>query len=273
MSERIKNKPKKSLGQNYLTDENISSKIVDVFNIGKDDCVVELGAGQGAITKYIVPKTKNIIAVELDENNCRILEEKFYRLTVINEDILTLDLEKIAKMFKSIQKLRVIGNIPYSITTPILFKMIENRKYLHDIQLMMQDEVAKRIAGKPNTKDYGIPSVLAQVYSEVDLLFKVSRNSFYPKPRVDSRILKLTFTDKLADKIMNEQFFRKFVRAAFSTRRKTLRNSLKSIGINANEYNINFDFTRRAENLSVSEFIELSNKIYDEIYNKTIANK
>lgn len=265
MSERIKYKPKKSLGQNYLTDDNICRNIVDVFNIGKDDCVVEIGAGQGAITKYILSKTSNVIAVELDESNCRILEDKFPELKIINEDILSIDFAKIKKLFKSSCRLRVIGNIPYNITTPILFKMIDSREYLHDVQLMMQDEVAKRIAGKPNTKDYGIPSVLAQVHSDVEMLFKVSRNNFFPKPRVDSRIIKLTFTDKYTSQIADEVFFKKFVKAAFSARRKTLRNSLKSIGIDVNIYNLDFDFSRRAESLSVSEFINLSNDIQDKL--------
>ncbi len=246
-----------------MTDENISRNIVDAFKIAHNNFIVEIGAGQGALTKYILSKTNNLIAVELDENNCALLREKFPELKIVNEDILNIDFEKIKSLPGGKSKLRVIGNIPYNITTPILFKLIDNREYISDFQLMIQDEVAQRFAGNPNTKDYGIPSVLAQVYAKVELLFKVSKNSFYPRPRVDSRIIKLVFTDEFAKQINDEEFFKKFVKAAFSTRRKMLRNSLKSIGIEINKYNIDFDFTRRAENLTVKEFIELSNTIHE----------
>ena len=248
---KILNKPKKSLGQNYLTDENICRNIVKAFNIQSDDYVVEVGAGQGAITKYILDQTENVIAVEYDTGNSNILKEKFPELEIINEDILTLSLADIVRKKDLDQKLRVIGNIPYNITSPLLFKLIENRHIVSDAQFMIQEEVAKRLTAKPSTKDYGILAVFTQVYTQPKLLFKVSRNCFYPKPRVDSRIISLKFTDELISQIKDERFFRNFVRAAFSTRRKTLRNSLKNIFIYVNKMKINFDFDRRAESLSV----------------------
>ena len=259
---KILNKPKKSLGQNYLTDDNISRNIVKSFNIKSDDFIIEIGAGQGSITKYILSHTDNLIAVEYDVNNCNILGEKFPELEIMNEDILTLSLADIVRKKDLDQKLRIIGNIPYSITSPLLFKLIENRHLISDAQFMIQEEVAQRLTAKPNTKDYGILSVFTQVYTRPKLLFKVSRNCFYPKPRVDSRIIRLQFTDEMTDQITDESYFRNFVRGAFGTRRKTLRNSLKNIFIYVNKMNIKFDFDRRAESLTVKEFVKLCNKIY-----------
>jgi 16S rRNA (adenine1518-N6/adenine1519-N6)-dimethyltransferase len=264
--DKILNKPKKSLGQNYLKDENICRNIVRSFNIKSDDFIIEIGSGQGAITKYILSHTENLIAVEYDINNCNILREKFPELEIINEDILTLSLADIVRKKDLAQKLRIIGNIPYNITSPLLFKLIENRHLISDSQLMIQEEVAQRLVAKPNTKDYGILSVFSQVYSKPKLLFKVSRNCFYPKPRVDSRIIKFQFTDELINQIIDESFFRNFVRGSFGTRRKTLRNSLKNIFIYVNKMKIKFDFDRRAESLSVKEFIKLSNKIYSALH-------
>lgn len=264
--DKILNKPKKSLGQNYLKDENICRNIIRSFNIKPDDFIIEIGSGQGAITKYILSQTENVIAVEYDINNCDILRGKFPELEIMNEDILTLSFADIVRKKDLDQKLRIIGNIPYNITSPLLFKLIENRHMISDAQFMIQEEVAQRFAAKPNTKEYGILSVFTQVYAKPKLMFKVSRNCFYPKPRVDSRIISLKFTDELINLIKDENFFRNFVRGAFGTRRKTLRNSLKNIFIYVNKMNIKFDFNRRAESLTVKEFIKLSNKIYKTLY-------
>jgi 16S rRNA (adenine1518-N6/adenine1519-N6)-dimethyltransferase len=261
---KITHHPKKSLGQNYLHDENICRNIVSAFETKNDDFVIEIGAGKGALTKYLTEPTRNLAVIELDKNNCDVLKETFPGLKIINEDVLNVNFQELSNSFgKKKSKLRIIGNIPYNITSPILFKLIDNRQVICDAQLMIQEEVAKRLTAKPNTKDYGILSVFTQVYTKPKLLFKVSKNCFYPKPKVDSRVIKLEFTDELVSKINNEDFFRKFVRGAFGTRRKTLRNSLKNIGIDINELIIDFDFNRRAENLSVMEFIELSNGIYN----------
>lgn len=263
--------PKKYLGQNYLTDENISRNIVSSFNVKPDDAVIEIGPGKGALTKYIIEKTNNLIAVELDKNNCDILKNKFPKLILINKDFLTLDLNEILNKYFSrsaqLHKLRIIGNIPYSITSGILFKLVDNRNIIIDAQLMIQEEVAQRITSLPNSKEYGILSVQMQVFSNPKLLFKVSKNCFYPKPKVDSRIINFDFTKNQEQEIKDVEFFRKLVRAAFSTRRKTLRNSLKSIDINTDELGIDFDFSRRAESLETGEFINLSNYIHSNISN------
>ena len=256
--------PKKSLGQNYLTDDNISRNIIKLFNIKDDDIILEIGAGQGALTKLLLQKTKNLTAVELDSNNCRILNEKFAGLNIINKDFLKINLESIFEaenmrllLLSFPRKLRVIGNIPYNISSQIIFKLIDDREMITDAQFMVQEEFALRLAGKPNTKDYGIPSVLIQAFSEPKLLFKVSRNCFIPKPRVDSRIIYFDFTKSMEHKIHDLKFFRRLVKAAFSTRRKTLRNALKPQNLDLSKSGI--DLSRRAESLSVNEFISLSN--------------
>ena len=256
--------PKKSLSQNYLTDENISRNIVNAFDIKPDDNILEIGAGHGALTKYITSKTKNLTAIEIDKNNCRILKENFPGLNIINKDFLKLEFLSLLnnesrgslRRFTP-RNLRVIGNIPYNITSEIIFKIADNRHVIKDAQLMIQEEVAQRIASKPGSKQYGIPSVLLQSFSETEFRFKVSRNCFYPRPNVDSRIIYFDFTKSIENEITDTDFFKRFVKAAFSSRRKTLRNSLKTLNLELNK--AVFDFSRRAESLSVGEFIKLSN--------------
>lgn len=265
--------PKKSLGQNYLTDENICKNIVDSFNINAEDEVIEIGPGQGAITKYILEKTHNLTVVEFDRNNCAILKNKFPGLNIVNGDFLKHKInnvilsevndpaenktETFSPASQAQDKKRVIGNIPYNITTEIIFKLIDDRNHIKDAQLMIQEEVALRLAAKPNSKIYGIPSVFIQVFSEPKLLFKVSKSCFYPKPKVDSRVIQFDFTKSIEGKINDIPFFKKFVKTSFGTRRKTLKNSLSSLNLDLSK--ADFDFTRRAETLSVYEFIELSN--------------
>ena len=250
-------RPKKSLGQNYLTDENICRNIVNTFEIEPGEHIVEIGPGKGALTRYILEKTSNLTAIELDRNNCAILKELFPGLNIINRDFLKLDLSELLE--NKVEKLRVIGNIPYNITSPIIFKLMDNRTIVKDAQLMIQEEVARRITADPNNKEYGIPSVLLNVFGSSKLLFKVSRNCFYPKPKVDSRIIYFDFSMSQEEKVNNIDFFRKLVKAAFGTRRKTLRNSLKNIEADLSKAEI--DLGRRAESLSINEFIELSNRL------------
>lgn len=250
-------RPKKSLGQNYLTDENICRNIVNAFEIEPGEHIVEIGPGKGALTRYILEKTSDLTVIELDRNNCALLKEWFPGLKIINSDFLKLDLSELLE--NKVEKLRVIGNIPYNITSPIIFKLMDNRTIVKDAQLMIQEEVARRITADPNNKEYGIPSVLLNVFGSSKLLFKVSRNCFYPKPKVDSRIIYFDFSVSREDKVTDIEFFRKLVKAAFGTRRKTLRNSLRNIDADLSKAEI--DLGRRAESLTINEFIELSNRL------------
>jgi 16S rRNA (adenine1518-N6/adenine1519-N6)-dimethyltransferase len=246
-----RNYPKKSLGQNYLVDENICRNIVSSFEISDNDHVVEIGAGQGAITGFLLEKTKNLTAIEIDRNNCSILKERFPALNILNADFLKYRFED------ENNRIRVIGNIPYNITTEIVFRLIDFRKNISDVQLMIQEEVARRFAAPPGSKEYGIPSVLLQVFSRPELKFKVSKNCFYPRPKVDSRIIYFDFSESKEKEIKDIEYFRRFVKASFGQRRKTLRNALKVLELDLTK--IEFDFSRRAETLSIDEFIELSN--------------
>lgn len=246
--------PKKSLGQNYLIDENICRNIVDSFDIKPDDKIVEIGPGQGAITRFILEKTVNYTGVEIDRNNIALLEERYPNTVFIKMDFLKFDLS--SQTGKN-TKIRVLGNIPYNITTDIIFMLIDNRKIVQGAQLMIQEEVARRLTAQPNSKEYGIPSVFAQVFSKPELKFRVSRNCFYPKPNVDSRIIYFDFSVTKETEINDIVFFKKFVKAAFGNRRKTLRNSLKGLELDLTK--ADFDFSRRAETLDVEEFIKLSN--------------
>lgn len=249
-------RPKKSLGQNYLTDENICRNIVNAFNIQPEDNVLEIGPGKGAITKFILEKTKNLKVIELDNENCKILSDKFPELKIINKDFLKLDLSEFSS---GSGKLRIIGNIPYNITSPIIFKLADEKELIKDTQLMIQEEVAKRITANPNSKAYGIPTVILNVLSKPSLNFKVSNNCFYPKPKVDSRIIYFDFSVSREHEINDINFFRKMVKAAFGTRRKTLKNSLAILDIKPE--NSPIDLSRRAESLSIDEFILLSNHL------------
>jgi len=251
----MKTRIRKRLGQHYLTDENICRKIVDAFDVEEEDYILEIGPGRGEITKYLTGKSQNYIAIELDRENCLLLKEKFPGIKLLNQDILEVDFTELSGG----QKIRVIGNIPYNITSQILFTLFDNRSLISDALLMMQEEVARRLTAKPGTKDYGITSIFTQVFTRPKMLFQVSRNCFYPKPRVDSMMISFEFGNETERKIDDIEFFRTFVRTAFGKRRKTLKNALKDIGIETKDLDSVFDFGRRAESLSVEEFIRLSN--------------
>ena len=252
----MKNKPLKRFGQNYLTDRNTILKIIDKFNPQKEDNIIEIGPGRGALTNELSKISNKIKAIEIDTRVIESLSAQFPNVKFINRDFLKLDFSEV---FES-EKLRVIGNIPYNITSPIIFKLVENRTLFSDALIMVQYEVAKRMISKPNTKDYGILGVILNYFATVNLEFKIPPTVFTPKPKVDSAIISLKF-DKICNKNLNDRFFINVVKSAFGNRRKTLKNSLNnSIFINNNisESEIEFDFSRRAETLSIEEFVWLA---------------
>ena len=256
-------KPLKRFGQNYLKDKNTIEKIITAFAPKESDSVLEIGPGQGALTQYLTQKTKNYCAVEIDKRVIESLQEEFPNANFINKDFLQVDFST----FECNVPFRVIGNIPYNITAPILFKLIENRKLISDALLMVQLEVAERIVAKPKTKQYGLLSVLLNYFADVKLEFKISPNVFFPKPKVRSAIISIRFREPEM-KSGNEEVFIAVVKAAFATRRKTLKNSLSnSIFKNCIKNISQFDLSRRAEELSVAEFVELANLI-DKYYER-----
>lgn len=247
-------KPKKSLGQNYLRDQNIVKKIIAELEPGNNDHIIEIGPGQGAITKHLSDSTAaKITAIEIDKRVIDDLSVKYKNVKFVNEDFLDTELE----IFDDEKQLRIIGNIPYNITSPIIFKLLANRDLINDAVLMIQYEVAKRIAAQPGTKDYGILSVILNYLSTVKFCFKVSANVFRPKPKVDSAAIHIYFDKKNFD--VDTNLFIKVVKACFGNRRKTLKNSLSnSIFKNYDLSCIDFDLSRRAEQLTITEFIQLT---------------
>ena len=261
-------RPVKYLGQHFLSDKNIARKIAEAVNPQPDDVIVEIGAGEGFLTEQFVGRVKKVFAVEVDKRAVDFLKVRFGaeelvredRIEIIHQDFLKLDL----KMFEGFGKVRLIGNIPYSITSSIIFKAIENRNLIKDLTIMVQLEVAMRIVSNPGVKDYSILSVLCQAYSKPEILFRVSRNVFYPRPKVSSAVIRLDFEKgELSEKIIDDAFFKKIVKTAFNKRRKILKNTLAELFDEETLSRLNFDLSLRPEQLSVEEFIELSNMLYE----------
>ncbi len=248
-------KPLKKFGQNYLVDKNIAEKILNEFDPKPDDLVLEIGPGKGALTQHLVKKLKKLYAVEIDNRVIENLKNDYDNIEVINVDFLKLDL---AGFCSEKDKVRVIGNIPYNLTSSIIFKLIEQRELVEDVVLMVQYEVAKRISAKPNIKDYGILSVLLNFFAETKYCFKVSSNVFRPKPKVDSAIIHIYFNKELPADISSPLFIQT-VKAAFGNRRKILKNSFSNSAFGDIDFSgSGINLTRRAETLTTDEFISLT---------------
>ncbi len=247
-------KAKKHLGQHFLTDLNIAQKIVNA--LPQDDLtILEIGPGTGVLTQYMIEK-ENFTAFDIDQESIDFLKEKYpqHQHKVHYQDFLEADL----KPFASKGNFKVIGNFPYNISTQIMFKVLDYRSDVSALVGMFQKEVAVRIAEKPGTKAYGILSVLLQAFYKIEYLFTVHENVFNPPPKVKSAVIRLTrnTTDKLA---CDEDLFFKTVKASFNQRRKTVRNSIKLLGIKQEVVSPLLD--KRAEQLSVAQFVELTNAI------------
>jgi 16S rRNA (adenine1518-N6/adenine1519-N6)-dimethyltransferase len=256
-------RPKKFLGQNFLVDDNISLKIVKQLDIKESDIVLEIGPGRGALTKHLAGFCDNYIAVEIDREISESLEERYGdKAKIINEDFLKFDLNRFKKPVK------IIGNLPYNIASEILFKLFDSRNKIECAVLMVQKEFAKRLIAHPDTKDYGIMSVQTQVFSNPKIIFNVPPTVFFPKPKVESAVIKLSFADNNYN-LIDKNIFKKFVRSSFGKRRKTLKNSLKDLfdelNLSFSDFESFFDFNRRAENISVSEFVKMSNLVFSKV--------
>lgn len=255
-------RPKKSLGQNFLVDENIARKMVRLVAPQPDDCFLEIGPGYGVLTRYFLSEAGRLVAVEIDPHLGKYLRETFApcgNFTLIVADFLEIDL---AKICEEGGKLRIVGNIPYHITSPVIFKMLEERRRVRDMTLMVQKEVAERIVAQPGSKDYGILSVYSQLFARPALLFSVSRNVFKPRPDVDSAVVRWDLDSRPEVHLEDEAVFRLLVRTAFQQRRKMLRRSLRNLlGAGADSQTLGFDLRRRPEALHPMEFAELSNRI------------
>jgi 16S rRNA (adenine1518-N6/adenine1519-N6)-dimethyltransferase len=261
--------PRKSLGQNFLVDENIISRIMESAEIAKDDTVIEIGPGMGAMTKDLAAAAGKVIAIELDERLFRKLKSELKdaaNLDLILGDALTFPYESLPGPVK------VVANLPYYISTPIITRLIEARGNISAMVLMLQKEVAQRITAKPGGKEYGYLSVMVQLWTEAANLFNVPKEAFTPAPKVDSAVVRLRVKEAPAVRVPDLVFFEKVVSAAFSQRRKTLKNSLKNSRVTeparfeavmelARKSGI--DSTRRAETLSLSEFASLAEILFE----------
>ncbi|MGE5626761.1 MAG: 16S rRNA (adenine(1518)-N(6)/adenine(1519)-N(6))-dimethyltransferase RsmA [Solirubrobacterales bacterium] len=256
----------KSLGQNFLIDDTVLEDIIDASEINSSDFVIEIGPGVGTLTKLLLKKAKKVCAIELDTDLIPILNEElkeFENFQIIHNDALKVDFSEIIGDEKNV---KVVANLPYYVTTPIISKLITEKNNISSITIMIQKEVAERIAAKPNTKEYGAITVLVQYYCTVDKIRKVSPNSFIPKPKVDSMVIKLNKMDEPKCSVENQDLFFKVVRESFNMRRKTLSNSLKNLGLTKENLNLAFenagiDPKRRGETLSIEEFGKLSDCI------------
>lgn len=259
---------KKGFGQNFLIDDNILEKIVEAGQVGEDDIVIEIGPGLGNLTHYLLEKSKSVIAFEIDNDMINILNDRFNgneKLTIVNEDIMKVDLSE----FLQNKKVKVIANLPYYITTPILFKLLEYKDNISKIVIMVQKEVADRILAKPHSKDYGVLTVNTNYICDVSRVTNVPNTSFIPAPNVTSSVVCLEINLEKLDKINDEKVFNKLVKAAFSARRKKLINSLvnsKAFDIAKEEYDsilkdLELSENARAEELSIEQYIEFANRI------------
>ena len=261
---------KKQYGQNFLMDDNIIKKICDISNIDKETNVIEIGPGLGFLTKELSQRAKQVLCYEVDGDMIKILTNKFSSSNVIikYQDFLKANIDEDIKKIFSSDNVIVVANLPYYITTAILTKILNESKYIKQLTVMMQQEVAQRICGTPSTKDYNALSVLIQYYTNTANAIKVPSSVFFPAPKVDSSVVLIKKKDTITNKVLDEKYFKTFIYTIFAQRRKTLINNLKKLPKFDYEktseiFNeLNIDLSVRAEKLSVDEIVNLTNKFY-----------
>ena len=260
----------KKFGQNFLIDTHVLDKIIAAANITKDDLVLEVGPGIGTMTQYLCEHARQVVAVEIDKNLIPILEDtlsEYDNVKVINADILKVDINKIAKEENGGRPIKVVANLPYYITTPIIMGLFESHVPIENITVMVQKEVADRMQVGPGTKDYGALSLAVQYYAEPYIVANVPPNCFMPRPKVGSAVIRLTSHEQVPVEVQDEAFMFRLIRASFNQRRKTLVNGLN----NSPEVNVpkeailealekmGMSPTVRGETFSLEQFAELSN--------------
>jgi len=262
----MRTKPKKSLGQNFLIDQNVQRKIISSCGLQTSDVVLEIGAGRGELTSLLVGNVSKIYAFEIDRCLFDELKAKFKdntNIEIINGDILKVDLAQMLKKEKL--KIKVIANIPYYISTPIIEKLFEIKEKIGEIFITVQKEFCERVTADPGSKKFGSLSCFIQYYVKAKILFTIQNSSFWPKPKVDSSFLRLEILSKPSVKVGDEKLLFKVIRAAFNQRRKTLRNSLENIAAKEKlckyfEIN-NINPNIRPEDLSLENFARLADHL------------
>lgn len=254
---------KKKFGQNFIVDKNIIHSIISKSNIDKDTLVIEIGPGAGSLTTELNKVSGHVLAYEIDKTLKPVLEKhNLNNTTIIYEDFLKRNVEDDLKKY-NYQKIYVVANLPYYITTPIIIKLIEDKLNIDKIVVMVQKEVGNRFKAKPNTKEYNSLSIFLNYYYTVEKLLDVSKNVFIPKPNVDSIVVSFTKKEHKI-KVDNEELFFKLVRDSFKQKRKTLKNNLKGYNLEKIEEVLkkhNLDLTIRAEALPIEIFAEIANKL------------
>jgi 16S rRNA (adenine1518-N6/adenine1519-N6)-dimethyltransferase len=256
--------PLKRWSQNFLRDANIARKVADALQIPEPRAVVEVGPGQGMLTRFLIEKAEKVIAVEIDPLLVRELPDRLgnpINLEVLEQDFLQTDLSRLLDEIAG-HHIAVIGNLPYHITSPIIFKILDSEAIFEEAVFMIQQEVGARISAPPGSKEYGILSVFCQFYSQVDYLFTVPARLFFPRPQVDSAVIRMTFDHHALNRLADPELFRKIVRQTFNQRRKMLRNTLSNLFSQTILEHLSIDLSRRPETLSVNEFVGLSNQIH-----------
>jgi 16S rRNA (adenine1518-N6/adenine1519-N6)-dimethyltransferase len=251
----MKHIAKKKFGQNFLKDAAIIHGIIQSINPLPSDLLIEIGPGLGALTRPLLEKTNRLLAIELDRDIVGWIENEYSKknITVFNEDVLNFNFNQFD------QKIRIVGNLPYNISTPILFKCIDNILIIKDLHFMLQKEVVDRMIAIPSSPEYGRLSVMLQYYFAMEHLLDVPKESFEPEPKVESSFVRLIPYEQYPFIANNIEQFARIVKEAFSQRRKTIRNTLKSF-ITENDFEkIGINPQLRAENLSVSDFVKISN--------------
>ena len=260
----------KKFGQNFLIDTHVLDKIIDAAGITKEDFVLEIGPGIGTMTQYLCENAREVVAVEIDKNLIPILEDTLsdYRnVTVINQDILKLDIPALAKEKNDGKPIKVVANLPYYITTPIIMGLFESHVPIDSITIMVQKEVADRMQVGPGTKDYGALSLAVQYYAKPEIVANVPPNCFMPRPKVGSAVIRLTRHEQCPVEVEDEKFMFRVIRASFNQRRKTLANGLNNapdIQVSKEDIakaleKLGVGASIRGETLTLEQFARLSN--------------
>ena len=260
----------KKFGQNFLIDTHVLDKIIRESGVTKEDCVIEIGPGIGTMTQYLCENAREVVAIEIDKNLIPILQDTlsaYDNITVINEDVLKVDIKKLAEEKNEGRPVKVVANLPYYITTPIIMGLFESHVPIDSITIMVQKEVADRMQEGPGSKEYGALSLAVQYYAKPEIVAIVPPNCFMPRPNVGSAVIRLTCHEKPPVEVKDESFMFNIIRASFNQRRKTLVNGLGNAAFlpvtkeqvaEALE-KMNLSLTIRGEALSLEQFAELSN--------------
>jgi 16S rRNA (adenine1518-N6/adenine1519-N6)-dimethyltransferase len=257
--------PKKKWGQHFLIDRNILNKVIRTAQVEKKDLVLEIGPGLGEMTLALARQARKVIAVEIDPKLVEILKKKavdYPNVEVLKGDILKIDFNQLFD--REGGRIKVVANLPYQISAPLLFRFIESKEVFSTLTLMLQKEVAERMVATPGTKEYGPLSIFVQLFSNVSICFYIKPSTFSPPPKVDSAVVNIVFREKPIVKLEDEKWFRKVVRGCFGYRRKTLINGLKHSGLSLLKdleqriESIGIDPRRRPETLTIQEFARLA---------------